>query len=63
MGNSPVTSPGTLGKTSTADEVIAIVGADKLQGKTIVITGANTGLGFETARAMVANGADVVLCS
>lgn len=63
MGNSPSTTTGNLSKTSTADEVIATLGADKLHGKTIVITGANTGLGFETARAMVANGADVVLCS
>lgn len=63
MGNGSSATPGTLSKTSTADEVIATLGADKLHGKTVVITGANTGLGFETARAMVANGADVVLCS
>ena len=30
-------------------------------GRTAVITGANTGIGFETAAALAAKGADVVL--
>lgn len=43
---------------STADEVLA--GKD-LSGRTVFITGANSGLGQETARAMAARGADVIL--
>src|SRR5437763_7545162 len=35
----------------------------KLQGKGIVITGANRGLGKEIARACVAEGANVMLCA
>jgi NAD(P)-dependent dehydrogenase (short-subunit alcohol dehydrogenase family) len=33
------------------------------QGRTIVITGANTGVGFETAKVLAASGATVVLAS
>lgn len=43
---------------STADEVLA--GID-LTGKTIVVTGSSAGLGFETARALSARGAEVVM--
>jgi NAD(P)-dependent dehydrogenase (short-subunit alcohol dehydrogenase family) len=42
----------------TTDEVLA--GVD-LRGRTIVVTGATSGLGEETARALAAAGADVVL--
>lgn len=43
---------------STTDEVLA----DKdLSGRTVFITGANSGLGQETARAMAARGAEVIL--
>jgi NAD(P)-dependent dehydrogenase (short-subunit alcohol dehydrogenase family) len=47
----------TFGATSTTDEVLAGV---NLTGKRIFITGASAGLGVETARALVAHGADVV---
>jgi NAD(P)-dependent dehydrogenase (short-subunit alcohol dehydrogenase family) len=43
---------------STADEVLA--GLD-LTGKTVVVTGSSAGLGFETARALAAKGAEVVM--
>ena len=43
---------------STTDEVLA--GVD-LSGRTVFITGANSGLGQETARAMAAKGAHVVM--
>lgn len=47
-----------FGHSSTADDVLA--GKD-LSGLTVFITGANSGLGQETARAMAACGAQVVL--
>lgn len=46
-----------LGATSTADEVLA--GVD-LRGKRILVTGVSAGLGAETARVLVAHGAEVV---
>jgi NAD(P)-dependent dehydrogenase (short-subunit alcohol dehydrogenase family) len=44
---------------TTTDEVVA--GLD-LSGQTIVVTGATSGLGLETARALASAGARVVLC-
>ena len=43
--------------TSTTDDVLD--GVD-LKGKRILVTGVSAGLGVETARALVAHGADVV---
>jgi WW domain-containing oxidoreductase len=46
-----------FGAKTTADEVLA--GKD-LQDQTIIVTGANTGIGYETARALAAAGAKVI---
>ena len=45
-------------RSSTTDDVLS--GVD-LTGKTVLITGASTGLGAETARALAAHGADLTL--
>lgn len=54
--NSPITTP--FGFESTADDVIA--GVD-LRGKTAIVTGASSGIGVETARALAGAGASVTL--
>jgi len=51
------TATRTFGATSTTDEVLE--GVD-LSGKRVLVTGVSAGLGVETARALVAHGADVV---
>ena len=48
---------GGFGKSSTAEEVTA--GID-LMGKTALVTGANSGLGFETMRVLALRGAHVI---
>ncbi|KEO88514.1 short-chain dehydrogenase [Erythrobacter longus] len=49
-----------FGENTTADEVLE--GVD-LSGKTVLVTGGSSGLGQETARAMAAKGAHVVICA
>ena len=48
----------TLNGRSTADDVVA--GVD-LHGRRVIVTGANTGIGFETARALASAGATVIV--
>lgn len=52
-----MTKPVRFGRRSTADHVLA--GID-LTGKRILVTGCNSGLGFETMNALAANGASVI---
>ncbi len=49
--------PASFGAHSTTEEVLAGL---NLKGKRILVTGVSAGLGVETARALVAHGADVV---
>src|SRR6202041_2779634 len=46
-----------FGATATTEDVLA---GFELKGKRILVTGVSAGLGVETARALVAHGADVV---
>jgi NAD(P)-dependent dehydrogenase (short-subunit alcohol dehydrogenase family) len=50
-------APKTFGATSTTDDVLEGV---SLKGKRVLVTGVSAGLGVETARALVAHGAEVV---
>src|ERR1700742_2304580 len=49
--------PTVFGATSTTDDVLSAV---NLTGKRIFITGVSAGIGVETARSLVAHGAQVV---
>ena len=53
----PESEPGTFGRESTGEEVTE--GLD-LSGKTVLITGANSGLGYETMRVLAMRGAHVI---
>jgi NAD(P)-dependent dehydrogenase (short-subunit alcohol dehydrogenase family) len=53
-------SSSQLGSKSTAEDVAAAF-PDAVRGKTALVTGGYSGLGFETARVLAANGAKVVL--
>ena len=53
----PESEPGTFGRESTGEEVTE--GLD-LTGKTVLITGANSGLGYETMRVLAMRGAHII---
>ena len=48
----------TYGETTTAAEIVADV---DLHGRRVVVTGASSGIGVETARALASTGAEVTL--
>ncbi len=48
---------GTFGARTTADEVVADL---DLSGQLVIVTGANSGIGFHTARALASAGARVI---
>ena len=49
---------GTFGARTTADEVVADL---DLSGQLAIVTGANSGIGFHTARALASAGARVII--
>ena len=62
MGSSvSVHSHSALGATLTSDNVLNVLGASRIAGKHVVITGGSGGLGLETARVLAKAGANVTI--
>jgi len=57
-----VAGPAGFGSGATAEQV-ATKYADSVQGKTVIVTGATSGFGKETARVLAAKGAHVYVCA
>ena len=53
--------PSGFSSRSTAREVLKGAGLEALRGRVAVVTGANSGVGFETARALALEGAEAVI--
>ncbi len=50
-----------MGWSTTTDDVLAAFAGDDLRGRTVLVTGASTGLGEETARALASRGVHVLM--
>ena len=50
-----------IGKKSTAKEVLEYFDVTDLSGKTAIITGANSGIGLETSKALASVGCRVIM--
>jgi NAD(P)-dependent dehydrogenase (short-subunit alcohol dehydrogenase family) len=55
-----VPAGGALGSTSTGDDAVAVLG-EGARGLTMLVTGASSGLGFETARVLASAGATIIV--
>jgi NAD(P)-dependent dehydrogenase (short-subunit alcohol dehydrogenase family) len=51
-----------LGKFTTASEVVQKHAAVSFEGKTIIVTGANSGIGYETVAALLETEARIIVC-
>jgi NAD(P)-dependent dehydrogenase (short-subunit alcohol dehydrogenase family) len=56
----PTSSTSSLSGSSTGDDVVAVLGAHA-RGRSVLVTGAASGLGLETARVLLCAGADVTI--